>query len=64
MEKLAHIAKKLGVTRERVRQIELGALRKLRHPRNNKAWQEICETIAMIENLNSNQWRLKGNRIE
>lgn len=46
---LEGMAKKLGVTRERVCQIETHALRKLRHPKNNKAWQDIYETIAMIE---------------
>ena len=54
------VAKKLGVTKERVRQLEAHALRKLRHPKNNKAWREICETIAMIEQLNKQSWRLKG----
>lgn len=49
MNKLALIAEKMGVSPERVRQIELCALRKLRHPRNNKAWKDIYETIAMIE---------------
>ena len=54
------IAKRLGVTKERVRQLELHALRKLRHPKNNKAWREIFETIAMIEQLGAKSWRLKG----
>ena len=54
------VAKKLGVTKERVRQLELHALRKLRHPKNNKAWREIFETIAMIEQLNKQSWVLKG----
>ena len=54
------VAKRLGVTKERVRQLEAHALRKLRHPKNNKAWREILETIAMIEQLNKQSWRLKG----
>lgn len=54
------VAKKLGVTKERVRQLEAHALRKLRHPKNNKAWREIFETIAMIEQLNKQSWVLKG----
>ena len=54
------VAKKLGVTKERVRQLEAHALRKLRHPKNNKAWREIFETIAMIEPLNKQSWVLKG----
>ena len=54
------VAKRLGVTKERVRQLEAHALRKLRHPKNNKAWREIFETIAMIEQLGVKSWRLKG----
>ena len=54
------VAKRLGVTKERVRQLELHALRKLRHPKNNKAWHEIFETIAMIEQLGAKSLRLKG----
>ena len=54
------VAKKLGVTKERVRQLEAHALRKLRHPKNNKAWRVIFETIAMIEQLGAKSWRLKG----
>ena len=60
VDTLGAIAKRLGVTKERVRQLELHALRKLRHPKNNKAWREIFETIAMIEQLNKQSWRLKG----
>ena len=54
------VAKRLGVTKERVRQLEAHALRKLRHPKNNKAWREIFETIAMIEQLNKQSRALKG----
>ena len=54
------VAKRLGVTKERVRQLEAHALRKLRHPKNNKAWREIFETIAMIEQLGAKSLRLKG----
>ena len=60
VDTLGAIAKRLGVTKERVRQLEAHALRKLRHPKNNKAWREIFETIAMIEQLNKQSWRLKG----
>lgn len=38
---LREVADKLGVTRERVRQSEANALRKLRHPTRKKALQEI-----------------------
>ena len=64
VDTLGAIAKRLGVTKERVRQLELHALRKLRHPKNNKAWCEIFETIAMIEQLGAKSWRLKGVGIE
>ena len=60
VDTLGAIAKRLGVTKERVRQLELHALRKLRHPKNNKAWREIFETIAMIEQLNKQSCVLKG----
>ena len=60
VDTLGAIAKRLGITKERVRQLELHALRKLRHPKNNKAWREIFETIAMIEQLNKQSWALKG----
>ena len=60
VDTLGAIAKRLGVTKERVRQLEAHALRKLRHPKNNKAWREIFETIAMIEQLNKQSCVLKG----
>lgn len=46
---LQEIATTLGVTRERVRQIEAGALKKLRHPKLRKYWVAIAETIADIQ---------------
>ena len=33
---LEEIAKKMGITRERVRQIEQMAIKKLKHPRSSK----------------------------
>jgi DNA-directed RNA polymerase sigma subunit (sigma70/sigma32) len=45
---LEEIAGKLGVTRERVRQIEQQALKKLKHPKFRKKWQDILETAAGI----------------
>lgn len=45
----AEIAKILGVSSERVRQIERTAIAKLMHPKNRGAWKDIKETIAMIE---------------
>ncbi len=47
---LQEIADHLGITRERVRQIENSALKKLRHPKLRKKWIEIQETIEMLQN--------------
>ena len=60
VETLGGIAKRLGGTKERVRQLELHALRKKKKKKNNKAWCEIFETIAMIEQMNAKKWVLKG----
>jgi hypothetical protein len=46
---LNQIAQILGLSTERVRQIERSALAKLSHPRNRKKWEEIKETMAMIQ---------------
>jgi hypothetical protein len=46
---LKEIAQILGLSTERVRQIERSALAKLAHPRNCKKWEEIRETMAMIQ---------------
>ena len=46
---LNQIAQILGLSTERVRQIERSALAKLSHPRNCKKWEEIRETMAMIQ---------------
>ncbi|WP_304345176.1 sigma factor-like helix-turn-helix DNA-binding protein [Campylobacter showae] len=46
---LNQIAQILGLSTERVRQIERSALAKLAHPRNRKKWEEIRETMAMIQ---------------
>lgn len=37
---LEEIAKKLGITKERVRQIEVQALKKLKHPKMGKQLKE------------------------
>jgi hypothetical protein len=47
---LAEIAEKLGVTVSRVHEIEVSALRKLRHPSLRKKWELILATIDEIEN--------------
>ena len=46
---LNQIAQILGLSTERVRQIERSALAKLSHPKNFKKWEEIRETMAMIQ---------------
>lgn len=46
---LNQIAQILGLSTERVRQIERSALAKLAHPRNRKKWEEIKETMAMMQ---------------
>ena len=41
---LEDVGKALGVTRERVRQIEVKALRKLRHPSRSRQVKDFRET--------------------
>lgn len=45
---LAEVAEKLRVTRERARQIEMQALKKLKHPRLRKQWETITDSMDMI----------------
>ena len=40
---LEEVGKKFGVTRERVRQIEAKAIRKLRHPSRSKSLREYLD---------------------
>jgi len=47
---LQEIANMLGVTRERARQIEMQALKKLKHPRFRKQWKDIVESIDLLGN--------------
>lgn len=46
---LEEIAIVLGVTRERVRQIEMNALKKLKHPSLRDKWREVLETKALLD---------------
>ncbi|MGE4455991.1 MAG: sigma factor-like helix-turn-helix DNA-binding protein [Arcobacteraceae bacterium] len=47
---LQEIATILGVSRERVRQIELQAIKKLKHPNTRKRWSDIVDTINNCQN--------------
>lgn len=47
---LQEIADLLGVTRERARQIEIMAIKKLRQPKLRKQWEEIVESIDALSN--------------
>ena len=42
------IGKRLGLTKECVRQIEMKALRKLAHPSLKNKFQSILETMALL----------------
>lgn len=45
----AVIAKILGLSTERVRQIEKRAIAKLAHPKNKKLWESVREALGEIE---------------
>jgi DNA-directed RNA polymerase sigma subunit (sigma70/sigma32) len=45
---LNKIAERLKISREKVRQMELRAIKKLKHPRNHKQWKEIEETLLSL----------------
>lgn len=48
------IAQKMGISRERVRAIESAALKKLKHPKNQKQFEAIQETVALLNESNNN----------
>ena len=45
---LQEIADKLGLTRERVRQIEMSALKKLKHPKLRAQWGDVIDSVHDI----------------
>lgn len=50
---LQEIADTLGVTRERARQIEAQALKKLKHPKLRKQWEAIIDTVHYASDKSS-----------
>ncbi|CUU88979.1 RNA polymerase sigma70 [Campylobacter hyointestinalis] len=42
-----------GVSRERVRQIEISALKKLKHPKNRQKWAAIMDLLNEISKENT-----------
>ena len=46
---LNEIAERLKIPREKVRQTELRAIKKLKHPRNHKRWKDIGETLSSLD---------------
>ncbi len=46
---LEEIAQKLGITRERVRQIEQQALKKLKQPKYRKEWLDIGDSVKGLD---------------
>lgn len=47
---LQEIADTLGVTRERARQIEMQALKKLKHPKLRAQWENIIDSVCDMNN--------------
>lgn len=50
---LEEIAQMLGVSRERVRQIEISVLKKLKHPKNRQKWAAIMDLLNEISKENA-----------
>lgn len=48
---LQEIANRLGITKERVRQIEVQAIKKLRHPMMRKRWEEVVESVNEVKSV-------------
>lgn len=47
---LQEIADTLGVTRERARQIEMQAVKKLKHPKLRAQWENIIDSVRDMNN--------------
>jgi transcriptional regulator with XRE-family HTH domain len=45
---LQEIADKMGISRQRVKQIENNALKKLKHPRLKAVWLDIADTVYQL----------------
>ena len=48
---LQEIADMLGISRERVRQIEAQAIKKLKHPKMRNRWRDINETLDDVKKI-------------
>jgi DNA-directed RNA polymerase specialized sigma subunit len=57
---LSEIGEVMGITRERVRQIEASALRKMRHPKNSRYLREWCAESNLSELVINNDVEGQG----
>lgn len=53
---LQEIADILGVTRERTRQIETQALKKLKHPSLRAKWEKIIDSVRDLNNSSQKEF--------
>lgn len=53
---LQEIADTLGVTRERTRQIETQALKKLKHPSLRAKWEKIIDSVRDLNNSSQKEF--------
>ena len=59
---LEEVGKEFDVTRERIRQIEAKALRKLRHPSRSRKLRDYLDKVAQVAVLFLTDRSLKRNR--
>lgn len=57
---LQTIANKLGISKERSRQIESSAMKKLRDPKLTQKWKMISDTIQELEDSRYSQPTSRG----